>query len=339
MKLNKKELESRIKANKLKGIFLYGADVFIDFYSDFFITKIRQSAKEGNGELNVSNYFFETLNISELSHDLRSGSLFGDVKLLNIKIDKKLSKNDALNLTSACLKSENYLILSYYNNNDRLYNKNALTICSAFEKDNLAHVRFFEPFLNESMQILAQKSQDLGLNITQNTLFELLELQNFNLQMALNELKKYTIFQGQITSDLIKSTSSNLSLTNISSLIEALFTNLDIAQISLKLLSEGASPNDLCPNLERYFYNLFLIFTHAKMHGKIDKLSDILGFNPPPNIAKIYIERALKLKERHFEDIFFILCELKIESRFADNAHTLRAFLNKMLKLKRKINV
>ncbi len=71
------------------------------------------------------------------------------------------------------------------------------------------------------------------------------------------------------------------------------------------LLKEGKKDADILRGLERYFYQLFLFFTHIKTTGLVDA-KEVLGYAPPKEIAENYAKNALRLKEAGYKRVFEI---------------------------------
>ncbi|WP_104697864.1 MULTISPECIES: DNA polymerase III subunit delta [unclassified Helicobacter] len=318
----KKEFDIYLAKTTPKASLLYGeSNFFIDFYSK----KITQKIPDAN----ITTFYFADYELNAVLDILSQGSLFGDISIVILKIDTKLSKKEIDSMLGAIQITDNYLIVNFYQSENKTsiqYAQDCRSIASAFKGDNIVEVRFFAPSLADSLMILRQRAKELHLELNDGLLQFILHIQNNDLSLAYNELQKYENYDEPITQELIQKLSYGLGSISIDDFLDVFFEKKDFLPTYEKMQEEGVDSNDILRELERYFYILFMFSSYIKVNGK-ENAKEILGYQPPKFIVDKYVRRMIKLKENHFQRIFEILRDWRNQTFRGDKTADIRALI------------
>ncbi|MBN2767504.1 MAG: DNA polymerase III subunit delta [Campylobacterales bacterium] len=273
-----------------KALLLYGENEYgIEKTLQRYITTL--DAKD-----DMLKLYFEDWDFEQAKNYLSQGSLFGGVNLLIIRNDKvkNIKKQELEFLIETTMKNENnYLIYVYYGDvknikeTTRLFNK----------KPKSAEVRFFPYFPKDNIAYLEKEAKELGVDIDHHALTRLIDTLEDNLALALNELKKFTIFERKVgaqdVDDLVYSTSP----LSIEQLLLELFNKSDITLTLQKLLELGEDEINILRSTQAFVYQLFLFQAYIKLNGYINA-NEILGYNPPKNIVDQKANLANRIKSQ-----------------------------------------
>lgn len=318
-----KEFDAALKNRKIRGVFFYGDEILMEIYAQKFIQKIRESAD--NCEL--MTFFPDEILIPQICEILGSGSLFGEKKLLHLKIAAKISKKDLQALQNALFTGENFLAISFLPGVVS-YFSDCRAMSTAFNKTECVFVRFFAPDPEKSLEILKNKAEELAIDIDDAAIIEIFQTQG--LALAVNELTKYKIFDEKITTEHVSQLNFGLKTADFEAFLDAFF---DKNQNILAAYQQISAQNDdvtLIFRLEQYFFTLFLLHAQAKISGKND-MRETLGFTPPKHVETQYLSRSLELNLRIFEEIFLLFCDLKFLQYRGDKT----IFLQTLIKIKK----
>lgn len=298
----KKEFDILLTKQIPQIALLYGEG---DFFIDFYIQELKNRLKTHT----ISQFYFDEYNLAAVVDILGAGSLFGDASAVVLKLDSKLSKKDCEGLLAALEGNENnHLIIGFYKSDSKTpsqYMQDARSLALMLKGKNSVDVRFFTPTIAESMMLLKNKANSLSLSFDEGALQFLLQMQNHNLSLALNELDKYAMTEKQVNIDSIRELSYGLGSIKFDDFLNVFFDRNDFLIVYEKMREEGLESMEFLREMQRYFYTLFLFCAYAKVYGKCDA-KEILGYVPPQFIIDTYTRRALRFKEKDFQQIFEI---------------------------------
>lgn len=299
--MDKKALDLYLQKSAPQATLLYGdGEFWIGYYSKKIASMITTPE-------NVMSFYYEEYNYSQVYDLLSQSSLFGDNTLVVLKIDKKISKKELGNFLEALRKNaNNSLIIEFYKKDSRSvgdYSRDYKEMASAFKAERAIEVRFFAPRIAESQKILEQKSQELGIKIHPRVLACLLEMQNWDLSIALKELEKFALFDKEIEVEDVLNLCSALGSFEVEDLIGALIRKKDVAGIYARLEEEGVDDMSILNAISTHFYRLFLVFSYMRAYGEID-IKASLGYLPPPQIVNSLKQEAMAIREEQYKEIF-----------------------------------
>lgn len=297
----RKELDSFLKTSVPRATLLYGeSNFFIKYYSNKIASKIASPA-------NRTIFYYGEYDFRAVMNILAQSSLFGDESLVILKLDKKLPKKEVDEMLKALIKNiHNSLIVEFYKSESKSnaeYAQDFRVFSATFKGSNVVEARFFTPNFYEATALLKERAKALELDIDERLLNTILTLQNNDLDIAYNELEKFTIFKRPITLEDIQKLCYGLGSISIEELFNTLFEKKDFFNVYEKIQEEVSDELQILREMERYFYQLFLFFAYIKTYG-IPNAKEILGFNPPQNIVEKLASRSIRIKEKGYQEIF-----------------------------------
>jgi DNA polymerase-3 subunit delta len=298
----RKEFENLLKRNPPRALLLYGENSYlISSYIKYYIriTKATDTLRR--------EYFNEYSFESAKSY-LSQNSLFGGVNLLLIKRDKKIAKREIDRLIELVSKnSNNYLIFNYLGSS-----RDAKSMQSAFTtKKGAIWVRLFEPNMQESISILHNKADRIGLNIDHYSLQHLMLLLNNNLTLCSNELNKLAILNREVNiNDIDKLVYSTAPLA-IEQLLIELFENRPITKTLNRLFELGEDEFSILRSTQFFLNQIFLFSSYMKLHGNIDSKA-ILGYKLPRDIEAQKASLVQKVQPKSILKIYELLLEVEL---------------------------
>ncbi|PAF43134.1 DNA polymerase III subunit delta [Helicobacter sp. 11S02596-1] len=301
----KKDLDTTLEKSCPRASLLYGESEFlIQYYSEKIARKTTEMA-------NKTTFYYSDYDFGAVMDILGQSSLFGDVALVVLKLDKKLPKKEIEAMLKALqTNQQNALIIEFYRSETKSnaeYAKDFREFGANFKHSCLGNaaieVRFFAPNFYESISLLKERAKALNLAIEERLLGVILTMQNNHLGIAYNELEKFCILDAPIRLEDIQRLSYGLGSVGIDELYGAIFDKKDIFEICEKMLEDGLAELDILRELERYFYQLFLFFAYIKTYGS-PNAKDILGFAPPQAIVEKLASRSIRIKEEGYRGIF-----------------------------------
>lgn len=322
----KKDLDKILQERVPQAVFLYGES---DFLIDLYGKRIKNQMLQG-GEAEAFSFYFEEYNASMIRGIISEQGLFAQKSIVVLKLNKikdyAKPKDCEINGFLEILKKNplSSLIIEFYNNESSTYSKASKAISGLFNTKDFIATRFFNPNQRESLEILRKCAKDLGLKISDLALNYLYDLQNKEIGICVNELKKFEVFEGEITKEHINKLSYGLYVNSIDELCEAMLNKRDYLSIIAKIEEEGFQDRELIGSIQAYFYRLFLFFAYIKSHGVVN-CKEILGYALPPQLEEKYTSLAIRLREAHYLGIFAILNEWKVNVM---NGKSKNAFAN-----------
>lgn len=296
----KKELDNILRSGNLPNFMLIrGAD---EFSNEFYSSEILKFW-QGRGASECEKLYYDEYDFASAINALEP-SLFASSKALYIKTNKLIPTKQIKALVGICKANPgSFLLYELFEDGVRVSND----FVSAFEKN---FVRFFKPSTpNEALSLLNQKCISLGLRASSNALLQIYKIHNENLSLCAGELEKFATLEIE------------LNLANINALVFGL-SEISFEDLFKKLLSSGGFRDEfflyttsgsynetaLVNALYREFYKLFKIYSYVKTHGSMN-LNEILGYNPPFNVANELKAMSLRFKENDYKQIFIHLNE------------------------------
>lgn len=316
----KKEFDSLLRTHTPRACLLYGE-------SEYLIESSIKRLLQANAlEPKVFNY--GEYSLAPTLEILSQSSLFGDAQCVVLKLEKKpsdkeikallnaLAHNPDHSLIVAFLRADSktqaqyardFKSLSTHFKHKNIYARKASDKSIDEKKNGVVEVRFFKPNPAEAKELLTQEARALELSIAGNLLESLLIMQGHDIALARSELSKLTLLDRAITQQDIAQLCYGLGSVEIGELLQALFSKADIVRVFEQMLDGGLSNElSLVSELEQYFYKLFLFAVYIRLHGKPDS-KEILGYALPFQEANTLAQRAMKIKERAFLEIFSLL--------------------------------
>ena len=330
----KKELDVKLAQNtQIRAIFLYGVDAFlIGYYGE----KIAKTFFERGFEKN--SFYFGEFNFQNALNCFLQGSLFGDEALVWIKLEKKIPKKQLDILIETLLKNGNgALIVEFYqaeNKTNTEYMTDAKTMVGSFgqslAKQGVFEVRFFALNFYEAIPILQEYARELQIKISDFLLHKIFEQQNLDLGLSIAELRKYGIFEQEITAEMVESLGYGLGSVEVDEILELLLLKKPYFNKLSQFMEQGFDEKQLIKAVQKYFFTLFLLTSHIRLKGD-SNLADALGYNPPKAILDKKKTFATKIKETQYESIFLVLNTWREELFKGINRDN--GFLNALIKI------
>lgn len=295
----KREFENNLSRNYIpKSLLLYGQSDFFITYFGGIVAKIWQD--------DALTFYFDAYDFPTVKRHLNQSSLFNDKNIAIIKTDKAIPKKELDVLVDICFKSERSFLLVEYFGED----KKGANLAKAFsKKKNADFVRFFKPNMGEAMNILNQKSREIGLNIQSYALNHLYQIHNENLSLAVNELDKLLILNKEVKKEDIDREVFGLGDVNLEDFIVKIIEKKDIKEDFVSL-SEGGQYDEIriINSIQNYISQLFAFNTYIKIHGNFNA-KDILGYNMPDFVAQKRAQQCMRFELETFSAILNALCD------------------------------
>ena len=288
-----------------KALLLYGENEYlIDHYIAHYIDRLQ--AKN-----DLLSLYFDEWDFSQAKAYLSQSSLFGGINLLIIKHDKKIPKKELdMLVTLANRSDDNYLLFGFSGEA-----RDAKSMQSSFgEKKGAVWVRFFEQSIHESVGMLQQKAQKIGLDIDHYALQHLMATLNNNLALCDNELDKLAISKTKVSSKDIDRLVYSTAPLAIDHFLTELFEKRDIVDMIETLLELGEDEFSLLRSTQRFVNEIFLFNAHIKLHGNPDS-SAILGYKLPKQIEERRANLAMRVNSAKLLNIMTFLLSRELEMK------------------------
>jgi len=319
-----RELDQLLNTNRVpKSILLYGESFFLDYYVKKIFDKL------GTKDNILSFYFEEYVYDSAKSH-ISQPSLFGDINILHLRVSKKVSKKELDSLVALCAKNPtSYFICEFYGE-DRVSKE----ISRSFSKKNSADfVRFFKPRLNDSLQILIQRSNELSLDIDRFALQHLLMLQNEDLALSYNELEKLSLLNKKVTQRDIDDNVYGMGEIGLDEFNFKLFSKEYIVDDIKKVVEIGGNDEiRMINSLQNFALQLFMFHSFIKVNGRYD-VKEILGYPLPPNLVQQRANLSIKLSTKAYQDILLHLMQSEYALKKLQNIDKSSYLFSSLIKL------
>ncbi|KIM04857.1 MAG: DNA polymerase III subunit delta [Sulfurovum sp. AS07-7] len=310
----KEEFEQILKTRLPKSALFYGENQYaIEQYINFYITKLQ--ANEDKLKLYFDDYDFE-----KAKSYLAQNSLFGNTNLLIIKSEKVIAKKELESLLEMTQKSQNNYLLYIFLGSS----KDIKTSTSLFKSNDSVEVRLFEPDIRDSIMILQNKANHIGLKIESYALEYLVIMLGNNLILCSNELDKLNILNREITTkDINELVFPQTSLSAEKLFIDVCNKKLDPNKINT-LLDSGEDANSILRATQKFLNEILLFQAYIKINGTVNS-QNILGYKLPKKIEEQKATLANRIRSSKLLKAFeYVLqCELEIKSASAPQKETL----------------
>ncbi|PZT48772.1 DNA polymerase III subunit delta [Helicobacter valdiviensis] len=326
----KKELDTKLKNNSLiRAIFLYGQESFLP---GFYGQKIANTLLEKGVQKNI--FYFGEYDYENALSCFTQGSLFGDENLVWIKCDKKIPKKQLDSLIESILKAQSgYLIVEFYqaeNKTQAEYAQDCRAMAGSFKGKDVYEARFFLPSPYEALEILREFAHKFSIQITDFLLRKILEEQNNSLALTIAELQKYSIFEGEIDSNLVQNLGYGLGSIDYEEILDALVFKKPFLKTLKGFLEQGYEEISLLNDMQKYFFTHFLFFSHIKLYGNATS-EEVLGYKLPPALLEKRKKIAIMIKQDQYEKILYTLNARREEAIKGINKDN--GLLNTLIKL------
>ena len=304
-----REFQQRLNSEIPHAVLLYGDnEYFKDLYLEYYKNKLE--AKESLLSLYHDEYDFE-----QAKGYLAQSSLFGGTNLLVIKSSKKIAKKELDTLIELTTKNSDNYLLHIHNGDDRI----ARDLQKSYvEKKGGIWVRFFEPNINESISLLKDKVQKIGIDIDHYALTHLITLLNNNIALCSSELEKLAILDKKITSADIDEQVYSTAPLAVEQLLIDLFAKKPITQTISKLLDLGEDEYAILRSTQFFVNQMFLFHAYIRINGRADS-KEILGYKLPRHIEEQKASIALRVKTPSLLKIYEHLLESELLLKQAGN--------------------
>lgn len=295
----KRDFDIHIKNGTVaNAIILFGES---HFYIDRYTDKLVQMYEDATKLI----FYYDEYDFNSAYAHLAQGSLFSDRNLLIIKTEKKVPKAELDKLVLATKNNQtNCFIYAYFGNDFKTSDK-------AFNaKTGGMSVRFFHPNYQESIQIIEEEASGLNLQIDKYCINHLLQLHNHDVSLAIEELKKLSLYDTQIDIAMIDRLVFGLSHVQIDKLLESILSKEDIVQKMSNFLQSGEDEIAIVTALGSYITQLYLFNTYIRINGSPDSKA-ILGYNVPAFVLKQKATFSLKFKPKQY----FLMLELVLDTQ------------------------
>jgi len=301
----KNELINLISQKRVpKSLFFYGE---CSYQSDYYLGQILNIL---GGCDKLSLYFDEFDFNLALTHILQN-SLFGGFNVLLVKFEKKIPPNELKRLIDVADRVENsYFFLQFSGEI-----KTAKSLDKYFsKKSHSGFIRFFKPKLYEAVNFIKKEASKVKLEIDNYAIEYLFMTNNKELNLAVHELKKLSIFGKNITYNEIDKFSSAKGKSRLEEFIQLLLKKKNITNYLQNIL-EFYSEVDIINEIENYITTLFMFSSYIQIHGQFNSIA-VLGYNLPPQIINQRIAEANKINFYQYQTILehLLNSELKLKN-------------------------
>lgn len=318
----KREFDGLLRQEKRFNAYLfYGQSPYlIEHYAFLVASSIAQSDE-------MEKFYYDEYDFKSIHTKLLQSSLFTSNNLIMIKTEKKIPKKEIDALVDACVTNpDSTMILSCMGDAD------FKQIEKSFSKDkNAVSVRFFIPSVSEAMTIIDSEAKKLKLDYEMTALNHLYNMHRQDLALTCNDLKKLSIVEGRITTNIVDHHCFGFGNVNIEEFLFKLFSCENIDRDLNDILNEGVNEVYLVGQITSFLQQLFMIASYARIHGHANA-KEILGFVPPKHIWDKRARLAISIKLEEYSKMMDFLneCELglKSETKLDQNAY-LQASLRK----------
>lgn len=322
----KREFENLLKASKLpKSMLLHGACFYQNnYFGDAVLQNLQVMPEE------KLKMYYDEYNFTLAKNFLSQSSLFGDRNILVIKTDKVIPKKELDILVGLSFKNEtNHFLYQYFGDDTKARN-----IAKAFTpKKNANFVRFFKMNQGEAIQLLDSLSKQMGINVSRYALTHLFLLQNEDLSLCANDLKKLKIFDKEIEVKDIDEFIYGLGSVGMDKFIFELLQKKDIKETYSKLMELGSSDEIRIINaISSYLSQLFLFYTYIKINGRFDARA-VLGYPLPPQIAQERSQLCMMMDLQTYKNIFELLLQNEFKLKKMQNIDKNSLLLSTLIKL------
>ena len=308
------EFEHNITKNKeFNSVLLYGQ-------SGYLVSKYAKQLVSKYQGADIQRAYFDEYSFIGAKSFLSQNSLFGDKLIYWLMSDKKIDKKEADELARLAHKNDALFLVQFLGD---LSTKDSTFTNLFSEKVNGCEVRFFASFRAEdSIRLLKEEAMLQNIDIDKDALYELLGMQNGDLELAVCELGKFCSLGRKVCISDVRDLAGANELTEMEKLTDEIFELKPFINTVEHLLEKsGFDEMRITLNLQYALYDLYKIFICAKA-GLSTSAKDIKGANIPDFIWRNYIMRATKIKEVSYQKLLdtIINCEYELKTQKGNEA-------------------
>ena len=321
----KQALDALIQNNSLpKSLMFYGE---CSYFRNTYLEKIASIYGSKNEQL---RYYFDEYDFKSAKTFISQSSLFGDKNILIVKSEKTIPKKELEILLKNTQNNENSFFLFEYFGDD----KKAKDITKIFNKKLSADfVRFFKPNSYEAINLLIDFSKKIKLDINRYAVEHLYKIENEDISLCFEELKKLKNLDKPISISDIDKYSFSLGVSDMESLMEKFFKKQDIKELINEFL-EFSNANEIfiINSLQNYLSVLFMFYSYILSYGNFDTKA-ILGYALPPQLAKKRADLSIRIKLPVYKALFAELSEIELKLKTDTHMDKTSYFISSLIKL------
>ncbi len=299
----KNEFDNALRQNKTFNAYMFfGQSTFlIENYTSMVI------GNHGSSD-EVEKVYFDDYNFKYCFDKLRQSSLFSSNNILVIKTEKKLPKKEVSALIEACNTNPDSVVIFAC-----IGDADFRAMSGYFSaKTNSVSIRMFAPNAYEASKILEVEAVKLGLRYDTTALNHLFFMHRQDLALTVNDLKKLSILDEQISAKVIDQHCFGIGGVSIEDFLHNLLQGLDISEDVNALLEEGINEIYLLNQITAFVQQMFMISSYTRIHG-VANAKEILGYVPPKAIWDKKAKLAIAIKPQQFLKMFDYLNNLELE--------------------------
>ena len=304
------EFETKLRQNHIyKSVLFFGLCVYS---FEYFINKL--IALVGSKD-DVKTVYFDEYDFNEAKEFLSQSSLFSDANILLIKTTAKIDVKELKALIEMTTKLDNsYLIISLYPNNDDVkYSKISASMQNQFlkSKDLATFVRFFKPNLQESINFITHKANELKVDISNQLARELYANNSENLELSIADLDKLRLFQEEVTSAHLEEIKLQTSEISMDDFIYKVLEKKDIFKDYKYLCLHGLKEIEFIARFANFVSSLILFNIYIRENGNFNS-KDILGYKLPKQIEEKRAKVSILFNIKKYEFILNATLEIDL---------------------------
>ena len=194
-------------------------------------------------------------------------------------------------------------------------------------------MRFFKPNVYEAINLLLNYAKEINLDINRYAIEHLYTIQNEDLSLCFEELKKLKNLDKPIQTSDIDRYSFSLALSDMETLIEKFFYKKDIKELISDFLEIGSTNEVFIINsMENYLSTLFMFYSYILTYGNYDAKA-ILGYPLPPALAKKRADMSIKIKLPVYKRLFTELSNIELKLKTETHMDKTSYFISSLIKL------
>ena len=299
----KNEFDNILRQNKTFNAYMFfGQSTFlIENYTSMVVSNHGSSDE-------VEKIYFDDYNFKYCHDKLLQSSLFSSNNILVIKTEKKLPKKEVSALIAACnTNPDSVVIFACVGDAD-------FRAMSGYfsTKTKSASIRMFAPNAYEATKILEEEAVKLGLRYDMTALNHLYFMHRQDLALTVNDLKKLSILDEQISAKVIDQHCFGIGAVSVEDFLHNLLSGSDICTDVNALLEEGLNEIYLLNQITAFVQQLFMISSYTRINGSANA-KEILGYVPPKPIWDKKAKLAIAIKPQQFLKMFDYLNNLELE--------------------------
>lgn len=299
----KNEFDNAFKQNKTFNAYMFFGQ------STFLIENYTSMVAQNHGQSDdIEKIYFDDYNFKYCHDKLLQSSLFSSNNILVIKTEKKLPKKEVTALIEACnTNPDSVVIFACIGDADFRAMSGYFSI-----KTKSVSIRMFAPNAYEATKILEQEAIQLGLRYDTTALNHLFFMHRQDLALTVNDLKKLTILDEQISAKVIDQHCFGIGAVSLEDFLHNLLAGANVTQDINALLEEGLNEIYLLNQITAFVQQLFMISSYTRINGQANA-KEILGYVPPKAIWEKKAKLAIAIKPQLFLKMLDYLNNLELE--------------------------